>query len=217
MNELDLLKKHWQKADKNLPKYSYEELYKMLHKKSSSLVKWILYISIIEFAIWGALYFIVPEGSNKFNKDMGLTSAMLIGTVLSFVVFGLFIFLFYYNYSRIRITDSIKELMQSILRTRRTVYFFIIWNIASAIITLVLVSIHYSRNKERLVVFILEQNPSLNIDNTAAITTGFFIGFTLTAVVIIGVMLLLYRIVYIRLLKRLKANYKQLQEINENF
>lgn len=217
MNELDLLKKHWQKADKNLPKYSYEELYKMLHKKSSSLVKWILYISIIEFAIWGALYFIVPEGSNKFNKDMGLTSAMLIGTVLSFVVFGLFIFLFYYNYSRIRITDSIKELMQSILRTRRTVYFFIIWNIASAIITLVLVSIHYSRNKERLVVIILEQNPSLNIDNTAAITTGFFIGFTLTAVVIIGVMLLLYRIVYIRLLKRLKANYKQLQEINENF
>lgn len=217
MNELDLLKKHWQKADENLPKYSYEELYKMLHKKSSSLVKWILYISIIEFAIWGALYFVVPESSNKFNKEMGLTSAMMIGTILSFVVFGLFIFLFYYNYSRIRITDSIKELMQSILRTRRTVYFFIIWNIASAIITLALVSIHYSRNKEKLIEFVLEQNSSLSIENTAAITTGFFIGFTITAIVVIGVMLLLYRIVYIRLLKRLKANYKQLQEINKNF
>ena len=217
MNELDLLKKHWQKADKSLPKYSYEELYQMLHKKSSSIVKWILYISIIEFAIWGALYFIVPEGSDNFNKDMGLTSAMLIGTIFSFVIFGLFIFLFYYNYSRIKITDSIKELMRRILRTRRTVYFFIVWNIASAIIALVLVSIHYSRNRERLIEFILEQNPSVNVENTGAIFTGFFIGFTFTAIVIIGIMLLLYRIVYVRLLKQLKANYKQLQEIGENF
>ena len=54
------------------------------------------------------------------------------------------------------------------------------------------------------------------MENTEAITTSFFIGFTITAVLFIGLLLLLYRIFYVRLLKRLKANYKQLQEIEES-
>ena len=215
MNELDLLKKHWQKADKNPPKYSYEQLYQMLHKKSSSIVKWILYISLIEFVIWGALYFIIPQESHEFNKEMGLARTMLIGSILSFIIFLFFIGLFYYNYSRIKITDSVKELMRSILRTRQTVYLFIIWNIVSSAIVMILISLHYSRNKEKLLEFILEQNPSLNIENTEAIITSFFIGFTVTAVIFIGIMLLLYRIFYMRLLKRLKSNYKQLQEMEK--
>lgn len=216
MNELDLLKKHWQEADKNLPKYTYEQLYKMLHKKSSSIVKWILYISLIEFVIWGALYFIMPQGSQEINKEMGLTRIMMIGTIVSFIVFLFFILLFYHNYYKIKVTDSVKKLMQSILRTRKTVYFFIIWNIVSSAIVMLLITMHYSRNKEKLLEFILEQNPTLSMENTEAITTSFFIGFTITAVVFIGLMLLLYRIFYVRLLKRLKTNYKQLQEIEES-
>ena len=216
MNELDLLKKHWQKADKNLPTYTYEQLYKMLHKRSSSIVKWILYISLIEFAVWGLLYFIIPQESHEVNRKMGLARVMLIGTIISFVVFLFFIGLFYYNYSKIKITDSVKELMRRILRTRQTVYFFIIWNILGSVITMLLVSLHYARNKEMLLEMILSQDPTLSIENTETIITGFFIGFTITAIVFIGVMLLLYRIFYMRLLKRLKVNYKRLQEIEES-
>ena len=39
MDELELLKKDWQKQGEQLPKLSYEEIYKMIWKKSSSLVK----------------------------------------------------------------------------------------------------------------------------------------------------------------------------------
>lgn len=216
MNELDLLKNHWQKIDKKLPAYTYEQLYAMLHKKSSSMVKWILYISLIEFAIWGGLYFIMPQGTQEINKQMGLTNIMLIGTLVSFVVFLFFIYLFYRNYSKIKITDSVKKLMHSILRTRKIVYFFIVWNVASTAIVMLLFILHYSRNKEKLLEFILEQNPTLNIENPAVIFTGFFIAFTFTTIVLIAVMLLLYRIVYVRLLKRLKTNYIQLQEIEES-
>src|SRR5699024_5914284 len=216
MNELDLLKKHWQKTDKNLPKYSYEQLYQMIHKKSSSIVKWILYISLIEFAVWGALYFVIPQESHEFNKEMGIARNMLISSIVSLIIFLFFVGLFYYNYSKIKITDSVKELMRSILRTRQTVYLFIIWNIVSSVIVIILISLHYSRNKEKLLEFILKQNPTLNIENTEAVITSFFISFGVTAVILIGVLLLLYRIFYMRLLKRLKSNYKQLQDIEKD-
>ena len=51
VDELELLKKDWQKKDEYLPKLSYDEIYQMIWKKSSSIVKWIFYISIIEFVI----------------------------------------------------------------------------------------------------------------------------------------------------------------------
>ena len=55
LDELELLKKDWQKREANLPKLSYEEIYPMIKKKSSSIVKWIFYISIIEFVFWAGI------------------------------------------------------------------------------------------------------------------------------------------------------------------
>ncbi len=47
MDELELLKKDWQNKEEHLPKnLSYDEIYKMIWKKSSSIVKWIFYISL---------------------------------------------------------------------------------------------------------------------------------------------------------------------------
>lgn len=216
MSELDILKKHWQKADKNLPQYSYEELYKMILKKSSSIVKWILIISLIEFTGWGLLYFLVPESSQSINEDMGLKSPMLISTILTLIMFVVFISIFYRNYSAIKITDSVKQLMERILRTRRTVYFFIIWNIASTATAFIWTGIYYSQNKGKLLQIILAQNPELTMEHSQLTITGFFVGFILTALIMIGIMLLLYRIVYIRLLKRLKYNYKLLKNIDSS-
>jgi len=50
MEELDLLKKAWKKDTHSLEQVSEVEIYKMLHKKSSSIVKWIFYISLIELS-----------------------------------------------------------------------------------------------------------------------------------------------------------------------
>ncbi len=46
MEELDLLKDNWNKNTE--PKFTKEEIYKMILKKSSSSVKWIFIVSIIE-------------------------------------------------------------------------------------------------------------------------------------------------------------------------
>ena len=46
MDELDKLKNHWQKSEAAFTQVSEKEIYGMLHKKSSSVVKWILILSI---------------------------------------------------------------------------------------------------------------------------------------------------------------------------
>lgn len=45
MDELELLKKDWQSNRTEYPELSYDEIYKMSHAKSSSIVKWI-FISV---------------------------------------------------------------------------------------------------------------------------------------------------------------------------
>ena len=51
MDELDLLKKDWKKQESSFQQIGEKEIYGMIHKRSSSIVKWILIISILEFLI----------------------------------------------------------------------------------------------------------------------------------------------------------------------
>lgn len=52
MKELDLLKKDWQKCETSFAPIPKVELYKMLHTKSSSIVKQIFAISALEILFW---------------------------------------------------------------------------------------------------------------------------------------------------------------------
>ena len=55
MDELELLKKDWETSSKNYREFNKEELYKIISKRSSSIVKWIFIISILEFGIWSLI------------------------------------------------------------------------------------------------------------------------------------------------------------------
>ena len=103
MDELELLKKQWQRREEDFPQLSYADIYKMLLKKSSSIVKWIFLISIGEIIFWTSLLFLMPESSKKFTDDIGLHNTMLFLNILYYLVFGTFIFLFYKNYLKISV------------------------------------------------------------------------------------------------------------------
>ncbi|QYS86140.1 hypothetical protein JJC03_14325 [Flavobacterium oreochromis] len=66
MEELDLLKKNWNNTN-NFPKMSEENIYAMIHKNSSSAVKWIFIISVIEFLLGIILSF--SFSLNKNSKE----------------------------------------------------------------------------------------------------------------------------------------------------
>ena len=59
MNELDLLKTHWQK-DQEYIRFKKEDIIGMLHKSSSSIVKWIFIICCLELLLGIALNIVFP-------------------------------------------------------------------------------------------------------------------------------------------------------------
>ena len=99
MKELDLLKKDWQKSEASFEQLSENDIYAMLHKKSSSVVKWILIVSILEFVILNGLGWLLPDPYHSKYDELHPYLSMLeifnYGMNLGFIV------LFYKNYKNI--------------------------------------------------------------------------------------------------------------------
>ena len=212
MDELELLKKQWQSSEQKLPKLTYDDIYKMLLKKSSSIVKWIFYISIAEILFWTLLSFMVPESSTKFSDDIGLHNILVGVNVLNYTVFGVFIILFCRNYRKISTTDSIKDLMKNILRTRKTVKYFVIYNVTASVLLIIGINFYYYFNQDIVFQFMTEDYGITNISQERFMKM-FFVIQILFGIVMIGFILLFYRIVYGILLRRLYNNYKELKKI----
>jgi hypothetical protein len=212
MDELELLKKQWQSREQELPQLSFNDIYKMLLKKSSSIVKWIFYISIAEILFWTLLAFLVPESSTKFSDDIGLHNALLTVNVINYTVFGIFILLFYRNYRKISTTDSVKELMKNILRARKTVKYFVIYNVSTSILIIIAVNIYYYLNQDIVFKYMIEDYGIANISQEKFISMFFLIQI-LFGILMIGLVLVFYRLVYGILMKRLRNNYKELKKI----
>ncbi len=213
MDELELLKKQWQSREQELPKLSYGDIYKMLLKKSSSIVKWIFYISIAEIIFWTLLALFVPESSTKFSDDIGLHNILVAVNVVNYLVFGFFIVLFYINYRKISTTDSIKELMGNILRTRKTVKYFVIYNITTSVLLIVGINIYYYLNQDIVFRFMTEDYGIANISQERFMKMFFAIQI-LFGIVMIVFVVLFYKLVYGILLRRLRKNYKELEKID---
>ena len=213
MDELELLKKQWHRQEEDLPHLSYGDIYKMLLKKSSSIVKWIFFISIGEIIFWTALAFLMPESSQKFTDDIGLHNVLLVFNILYYVVFAIFIFLFYRNYLKISTTDSVRELMKNILRTRKTVKYYIIYNVVTTCIMLIGINIFYYFNQDLMLEIMIKDNLiSASTDKGQFLTMFFITQLVLAVLVIVGI-LIFYRIIYGILLKRLHSNYQELKKI----
>src|SRR5690606_10162817 len=122
MDELEILKKDWKKNGNVFDQVTEKEIYGMLHKRSSSIVKWILIISVLELLLWTGISFLTSDESYaKTLENYHLDTIMPIITIINYGVILFFIYLFFKNYKAINTTDTVQKLMQSILKTRKTV------------------------------------------------------------------------------------------------
>lgn len=213
MDNLELLKEKWQSREQDLPKLSYQDIYQILLKKSSSIVKWIFLISIAELLFWTILAFFVPESSKEINNGMGLKMVFLVINIVHYAIFALFIYLFYVNYRSIKFTNTVKDLMKSILNTRKTVKYFVVYNVSASILLLLGVNIYYFTKKEQLYDLMLQNFEGYGVIPKEDFTTTFFLVQFIIGTALIGLILLFYRIIYGILLKRLKGNYNELHKI----
>lgn len=212
MDHLEALKKEWQSREQDFPKLSYKDIYPMLLKKSSSIVKWIVIISICEILFWILLSFLIPESSNEFYDEIGLQSTFKWINALNYVVVAFFIYLFWKNWKKIKVTNTVKSLMENILRTRKTVRYFVYYNIGMAAALLVGINVYYYFNQEKLADLLQDQNIYGAIPAETVVNKFFLFNF-IAGVIAIGFLMLFYFLLYGLLLRRLKRNYKELKKI----
>ncbi len=212
MDQLDKLKKEWQNREQDLPKLSYNSIYNMLLKKSSSIVKWIFIISIIELLFWIGLNFVIPEDNLKLINEMGIGDIMHYSNIVHFIIFGVFIFLFYKNHQSIKVTDSTKMLMQNILKTRKTVRYFVYYNLGMLASGLIITDIYFYSRSQKL--YEIMNFASKGIPEKGFATT-FIISQIIVGILVVGLLIAFYWLIYGILLKRLNNNYKELKKMDD--
>ena len=207
MDELDLLKKDWKKQEKSYPKLSFDDIYKLIHKKSSSIVKWIFIICVVEFVFWFGLNLFVPESTYEIYEQFHLKEFVSIVMYLHYAIIFVFMYLFYKNYSSISVTDSTQVLMQNIIKTRNTVNNYVYYNIGLyVVLSIVLIAIMYSQPD----LLIEVMNPEgKNIDKDQFLTT-ILVAQIVSVIIVTGLFWLYYKLIYGILLKKLNKNYKEL-------
>ena len=213
MDELKLLKKDWQTSSINFKEFNKEELYKLIYKRSSSIVKWIFIISLLEFGFW-TLISLGFNGSEDLKKIQSYDVNYILYplTILGYVVLIYFFYVFYKNYKTISATDNTKMLMERILKTRRTVRHYVIFNLVFMCISIVIgVYIELTNNPEvQILLNRIESEGDGNITVFYLIVVGLsIVAMALVSAVLIG----FYYLIYGLLLKRLKSNYKDLKEL----
>lgn len=212
-DELELLKKDWQKKEIAVPKLSYTEIHKMIWKKSSSIVKWILTISILEFTLPHLLY-LVPSWQDGLQvyENIGVSKYLFGLSIFSYGIAAYFIFQFYQRFKEISVLDSSKNLMKKIIKTRRTVKHYVIFSLSMIMLTIMVMVIGIYLSEDIAAAFPelkdgLDKVSPEKLRITLMLTIGIF-GVLLT-LFMGGVYFLLYGL----LLRKLNKNYKELKQL----
>jgi len=214
MDELELLKKDWKRKESELPKLSYDQLYRMIWKRSSSVVKWIFIISVIEFILPQLLYLLpsAREGM-EFYEGLGLKNLMWGITIVQYLVVFYFIYQFYQRYREISALDNAKELMHKIIRTRKTVKNYILFALSMFLFTFLLIAIGIAFSDGDTFIHALnleEKAMEDSIENLKFVVVGLLIAIGILCTAFLG---LVYFLIYGLLLRKLGKNYHELKRL----
>jgi len=122
----------------------------------------------------------------------------------------IFIFVFYKNYRTISTTDSTRQLMKNILKTRKTVQYYIWYNLGIASVSIILSIVMLFYHNSKMIAMLEKADAEGNrifFLSTCTLVSILFIS------LILGLFWLFYRLLYGILLKRLYVNYNELKKI----
>jgi len=216
MMELDGLKNIWNKQTTgDSEKISTVEIYKMIHAKSSTTVKWIFIISLIELGLGFvvgiiSVYFDGYQKEIEHLKSLGVYGYFEIASIFIYIVILGFIGVFFYQYRKISVVKNIRKLIHTIVNTRKVVRSYIIFNLGSfAIISTIVALFEFSTSYKETLILKGVEDPeiSLKIWGVALLLTVFLVGISTL------LFWFLYKLIYIRLLKKLHKNHQELLEL----
>ena len=201
MDLLDNYKKAWDNQPEEKSTFSALEIYKLAHSKSSSIVKWIFIIGLLEFVVLNSLYFVIDtdEAYDEYKK-MGLENFIFYTQIVAYIILFYFLVMFYLNYKRISATDATSILMKKIIKTRKTVRNYVLFNLSYLALVMIVVTV-------------ANINTNLDTLNNKQIIL-IIIATLIVTLLILGVLWLFYQLLYGILLKKLNRNYKELAKLD---
>jgi hypothetical protein len=211
MDLLEKYKKTWSNQPEETNKLSATEIYKIAHSKSSSIVKWIFIIGILEFLFWSGISLFVPDNFYKIYEDLNLMTFLNVFFVLHYIVIIVFLFLFYRNYKRTSTRDNTKKLINDILNIRKTVKYYVFYNVGIVFFISVVVNTVLFSDSNKLMEVMNPENLTMDLSQLITITV---ISQILALIIILAVLWLFYKLVYGILLKKLNRNYKELAKLD---
>jgi hypothetical protein len=211
--DLDKYKKAWDNQPEETNTVSKIDIYKMAHSKSSSIVKWIFIIGILEFLFWGILNFFTSQSDYMEVYDkLHLTSFIKFTYYIHYVVIIIFLYVFYRNYSSISIMDGTKDLLKKIFRVRKTVKIYVYYNLITFVVLSVIVNFIIFSDRSKL-------KEIFNAESANISESSFFTIMLITQIVFLVIFLVLfwlfYQLLYGILLRKLNKNYKELTKLEE--
>ena len=206
-------KKVWKNQPEEKNKISALEIYKMTKEKSNSIVKWIFIVGILEFVFWFAVnYLSTKNGALEPYEKLKLISFIENFNYFHYVVVVLFLILFYRNFSLISTVDDTKTLMKNILLVRKTVKWYVYYNLINVVIFTIILNILIFNTPDGINILSGIDNESFNQEHMMSV-------FIIAQIVVIAIMILIlwlfYYLLYGILLKKLNKNYKELTKLNE--
>ncbi|WNW02105.1 hypothetical protein RRF68_01420 [Tenacibaculum sp. HL-MS23] len=199
--DLDKYKKAWDNQPQETDTVSKVDIYKMAHSRSSSIVKWIFIIGVLEFILLNSMYFFVDmDEANKEYEKIGLGQFVFYSQIVAYIILFYFLMKFYLNYKRISVTDSTKELMTKIVNTRKTVKYYVLFNLSYLFVIAVAVAVatvksHPEFTNSKMLVFI-------------AVTA-------IMSLIMLVLLWLFYQLIYGILLRKLNKNHKELSKLED--
>ncbi|SFN12891.1 hypothetical protein SAMN05421594_1210 [Chryseobacterium oleae] len=216
--DLDSFKKTWQEQPVQ-PKYDSTEILQMLNRKSRNYVKYIFWISVLEFlffSVLGLFYFFQDEESDSFRKileKLGAQEAPEIETnfdhaylaikIISLLITAYFVLKFYQNYRKIKIEENLKGLIIRIIKFKKTVNAFILISIALLVAFMFVFT-----------AFIFYVLNSQNVQPSNSNLIIVIIGIIVSTVLCVLLIWFYYRLVYGIIIRKLDRNLKQLKDID---
>jgi hypothetical protein len=213
MDQLDILKQNWQSQTNNSPRFTKDQLTGLLARKSSGIVKWLFIIAMIEFAVFIVLGIV----SHFYNQDSNIDVIGLMGepfyygsTLLHYVVIFTFIYLFYQNYKNISTSQPTRSLMKNILKTRRTMKWYIWYNLIYILVVGMIATVMVIPKDPNITKLLA--TPKMAGHETAFYLIALGASFVVFLVICV-VMYLIYQLIYGILLRKLKRNYNELKRM----
>ena len=214
MDVLDKYKKAWDNQPENDNKVSKVDIYRMTKLRSSSIVKWIFIIGLLEFVFLGIINLLISKTSyiDVYSK-LNMLTLLNYSHYINLLVIVIFLYLFYKNYININTTDNTKNLMSKIIKTRKTVKYYVAYNIVGGIVLMIIFNIIIFNTPNGIEMLMPEE--ALRSTNRSKLVTMFIVSQTIVLAVTLAFLALFYYLLYGILLRKLKKNYKELAKLDE--